>query len=172
MNRKKLAIILITLLLVQSIPAAKVFCEETAPLNPSARAPSICFRQIYSIMCVALSIYKADAVNRFSKEDLARRYGGLPAGESARFDLARIDMGKRGWTRYYPFRIGGRDFIARVFLTEERFYQPPAPILFQAEIDNPAVTIQILPGVNELLSECRIRPHPPIYPTTAVAASP
>ncbi|MDP2913725.1 MAG: hypothetical protein Q8N91_06975 [Candidatus Omnitrophota bacterium] len=188
MNRKRLSIVLTALFLVQIVPFTKIFCEEAVLLNPStllrvdtelgrsinpsAKVPSIYFKQIYGIMCMALSIYKADAVRHSSKEDLIRRYDGAFPDRSARFDLNNIDIGKKGWTRYYPFAAGNKNFIARIFLTEERFYQPNAPVLFQAHIDNPAVTIQILPGVNEILRGCQIKPHPAIYPATEIAASP
>lgn len=167
MNKKRLSIAAAMLFLVQLILPAQGLCEEAAILNPAAKIPSVSFRQVYGIMCMALSIYNLDAVKNRSKEDIVRIYNAIPPDPAARFELNNIDMGKKGWTRYYPFLIGKKYFIARIFLTNERFYQPKAPVLFEAYIANPAVTIQILPGVNEILENCRIRPHA-FYPAAQV----
>lgn len=78
-----------------------------------------------------------------------------------RFDLDRIDMGKKGWTRYYPFSISGKDFIMRIFLTREYLFQPKAEVLYEDTTGDKELTFQILPGLNKILEGCRIKPHNP-----------
>ena len=173
--KKRLPVILAVLFLVQSIPLLQGTCAENYLLNPPSRvnlsSPDTPFREIYEVFCAALTIYKLDAIEGHSKEALMRECAAKLPGKEINFDLRRIDMGKKGWTRYYPFSIGDRHFIIRIFLTEERAYQAKAQTLFEGAIDNPAVTFQILPGINDILKDCRIAPYK-FYPSSEADKSP
>ena len=176
MNKKRLSIVLAIFFLVQTIPLHSGLSQEAVyPLNPhtkvSLNEPDICFQHVYAALCGALFIYRLDAVKRYSGEALIRKASGIPALSEVRFDMEHIDLGKKGWTRYYPFSVGDRNFIARIFLTEERAYQPEVKVLFEANIKNPDVTFQILPGLSDILEGCQIKPHT-IYPTSQVDRSP
>jgi len=115
-------------------------------------------------------IYELDAVKRYAKDAIMREYPGLFFNAEVRFDLANIDLGKKGWTRYYPFSVGDKNFIMRIFLTAERSYQVPVATLFEGSIQKPAVTFQVLPCVNEILADCKIKPIG-TYPTHEVDGS-
>ena len=160
--------------LVQVISSPHESFAETCALNPPTKVslnnPDICFKQVYEVFYLVLSIYKSDAVEKRPKETLLRELGTLFDSE-VRFDIEHIDIGKKGWTRYYPFCIDGKSFIARIFLTGERAYQPEVAVLFEAIVEDPSVTIQILPGINAILKDCNIRPYN-FYPVSQAATSP
>jgi hypothetical protein len=131
------------------LPQSKIDLKESGNL----------FKYTYGVSCLALSIYKADAVNRLSKETILKDYGKIASGGELTFDLNNIGIGKRGWTRHYVFSVGDRQFIARIFLTKERFYQPKVKVLYEISMESPEVTLQILPGLNSILKDCRIKPQ-------------
>lgn len=158
MDKKRLSIVLAMLFLAQVTAFPETSYAETASLADT-KLPSNCFRQLYSILYVALSIYKSDTIKGYSKEAIKDEFSGSFFNREVRFDLERIDIGKKGWTRYYPFSVGKEHFIVRIFLTEELAYQSKAPVLFEASIVNPAVTAQVLPGINDIIKDCRIRPY-------------
>lgn len=158
MNKRRLSIALTVFFLVQVILPIRSFSATGSPLS-EAKLPNSCFKQLYNILCLSLAIYKSDALQNCSREDIARMYGNSLFNSEVRFDLANIDMGKKGWTRYYLFSVGEEQFIARVFLTAERPYQPKVSVLYEASVMNPAVTVQVLPGLNTILEQCRIKPH-------------
>lgn len=173
MNRKRVPIILAVFFLVQVIASSQVSPQETCILNPPTKVSlnnsDIPFEYLVETMSLALWFYKLDAIERYPKDALIRKYGGTIVNPKVRFYLER--GGKKGWTRYYPFSIGRRHFIARIFLTEERPYQPEVPILFESVMQNPAVTVQILPSLNEILKECKISPRD-LYLSSPAATSP
>jgi hypothetical protein len=162
------------------------FLAQITPLNggaspqpdnlipPAKVAPSIpdtCFRQIYGIVYGALYLYKLDAINRFSKDYILSEWGKESfCFSGVQYDIKNMDIGRKGWTRYYPFQVGNNNFIVRVFRTEERAYQPKIDVLFEGEIENPAVTFQVLPNLNSILKDCRIKPHT-AYPYSRNAAT-
>jgi len=117
------------------------------------------FKKIYDSVCFALSVYVSDVIGRSSKEDLIKNFSRIALHPGIRFDLENMDIIKKGWTRYYPFSIEGKEFIMRIFLTSERSYQPPAPVLYEGSIATPAVTFQVLPSLNTILSDCKIKPR-------------
>lgn len=174
MDKKRLSIILTIFFLVQSVPAA-VLSQETCLLNPPTKVnindTSFSFKRIYDTVYLGLLMYKLDAIERCSKYDIISKYGDKVFGLSAvRFDLEHMDMGKRGWTRYYPFSIDGRQFIMRIFLTEERSYQAYTKVIFEMNIESPNITLQILPGINAILESCRIAPHTFYYDRQAAVS--
>jgi hypothetical protein len=132
------------------------------------------FKEIYESVCVGLSIYKMDVIEKYTKEkittDFRAGHGRAGCGKSVRFDLKNIDIGKKGWTRYYPFSIGNKDFLMRIFLTSELHYQPNVKVLYEGSLRDPAVTFQVLPSLGELLSDCNIKPFK-TYPTSQVDRS-
>lgn len=132
---------------------------ENSTLNPPSRIDNTAFHRLYSVLCIAVTIYKLDAVEGIRKEAIIREHGGSLSAPDVRFDLSRIDRGRKGWTRYYPVAIGDGQFIVRIFLTGERVYQPQIPVLCEVVLNDPAVTCQLLPGINSIIESRRIRPH-------------
>ncbi|MDD5174660.1 MAG: hypothetical protein WC482_03800 [Candidatus Omnitrophota bacterium] len=163
MNKVKWPVFLALFFLVQSIASSSVSSFENNPLNPPTNIdinysdPAV--KKIYDAVCVGLFLYELDTISRSSKEEIESGYCGLSLDSGVSFDLANMDIGKKGWTRYYPFSIGNKAFIMRIFLTSERAYQPSAPILYEGAITVPAVTFQVLPSLNEILSDCKIKPR-------------
>jgi len=156
------------LFLVPSIIAVpQGMLPGTLPIQPESKVSltksKITFKQKFDILCLALLIYKLDAVKRCSKgvvqEILRKEYDGAFVNfVGLQFDLENIDLGKKGWTRYYPFSIYDDHYIVRVFLTAERAYQPAVTVLHEGVIKSPPVTFQILPGLNSILDQCEIEP--------------
>lgn len=163
MNRKRVTALVAVFFLIQTIPSASGVEIPAAALNPPlkvAAASETCFPKICEIVCNALFIYKLDALERRSKADIIEHYGvAFSRLIDVRFDLDRIDTGRKGWTRHYPFSVDGNDFIIRIFLTEERTYQPEIEPLFEGTIASPAVTFQIIPGISTLLNDKPVAPH-------------
>ena len=65
----------------------------------------------------------------------------------------------------------GKDFIMRIFLKEDHRRQQAAPILYEGRVEDPAVVFQVLPSLNEILSNCKIKPRY-AYSTREVDSSP
>lgn len=161
MNKKKVSVILAIFFLVQAIPFSQGLSQENCLLNPPTKVslaePDIYLQQRYYVVCLALSIYKKDAFEKGSVETLIGQFGDRSFNQRVRFDMSH--MKRKGWTRYYPVFIDEKPFIVRVFLTEELIYQPKVKVLFEASIKNPPVTLQILPGINAVLADCKIKPY-------------
>ena len=81
------------------------------------------------------------------------------SGSDVRFDFAHIDLMRKGWTRYYPFSVGEKRFIARIFLTKEALFQPKVRVVSELVIEDFGITLQVLPGISEILSDCKIKPN-------------
>lgn len=128
------------------------------------------FKNIYESVYTGLSIYKLDAIEKYTKEMIITNSQYGARNSLIRFDIENIDIGKKGWTRYYPFSIGDKNFIMRIFLTEELQYQPNVRVLYEGTIEEPAVTFQILPSLNDILLDCKIKPFR-TYSTTLVDQS-
>ena len=162
MNKRRWSIILVIFFIVQSIAPATILPFEINPLNPpirvNANSSDGSFQKLCGAICLGLFIYELDAVKGCAKDAIIKEYPGLLFNPEVRFDLANIDLGKKGWTSYYPFSVGDKDFIMRIFLTCEKAYQPAAPVLYEGSIANPAVTFQVLPSLSEILSDCKIKP--------------
>jgi hypothetical protein len=166
-KRKWLAVVvsffLFSDVVIPSVSSAINFPLTQIKVDPNTIDRS--FKKIYDSVCFALSVYVRDVIGRSAKENLIRDFSDVALHPGIRFDLEKIDMIKKGWTRYYPFSIDGKEFIMRIFLTSERSYLPAAPILYEGSIATPAVTFQVLPSLNTILSDCKIKPHRAYSPT-------
>lgn len=176
MNGKKAPLIVLASFLVQTIVSSVGQADYLYPLRPPARVdpanPGILFQNIWDVVRKGLSLYEMDCLKRYPKEDVIQRYRrffGLAS--EVRFDLEHIDIRKGGYTRYYPFSIGDNNFLIRIFLTTESALQPKVEVLFEGKTENPALTFQVLPALNSVLKDCRIKPHN-IYPNLEAARSP
>ncbi len=171
MSKKKWSLLLAVFFMVQSITSSSILSFESSPLNPPTNIDvnysDPVMKKVYDAICLGIFLYELDTIKRLSKEDVERSCSGLLLNSLVRFDLANMNMGKKGWTRYYPFSIDGKNFIMRIFLTAERLYQPAAPILYEGGISNPAVTFQVLPSLNEILSDCKVKPLKLYYSSSA-----
>ena len=163
MSKKKWSLLLAIFFLVQSISSSLALSFESSLLNPptniDANYSDGVVKKIYDAICLGISLYQLDAIGRSSGPDIEKSYAALALNSEARFDLANMGMGKRGWTRHYPFSVGNRAFIMRIFLTAERAYQSAEAVLYEGAINDPAVTFQILPSINDIISSCKIKPH-------------
>jgi hypothetical protein len=112
------------------------------------------FNQLLTAVRTGVAIYRLDAMGECPKADI-------------KFDISKMDLGKKGWTRYYSFSIGNRDLIIRIFLTGEYEYQitiPDEDIILQASRKDIGITYQVFTGVNAILKNSRIKPHAPFDP--------
>ncbi|MCX5686464.1 MAG: hypothetical protein NTW09_03275 [Candidatus Omnitrophica bacterium] len=171
MNKKRLSIVLAIFFLVQVGCLPQNLSAEICALNIPSRIADPHFRNMNIAADVALSIYKKHELGKISKEDIAREFFGGAINECVKFDLDDLRLGKGGWTRYYPVSILGEDLIARVFLSDEEVLQPNVKVIFEAKIENPRITCQIIPNVSDILKDCRIEPHR-VYDNTEAARSP
>lgn len=175
MNKRRWPIMLASLLLAFLIATPPLFSVENNFLNPPLKvninSTDNSFKSLYGAVCLGIFFYELDAVKKLTKEEIVRQYPDILFNSEIRFDLANLDLGKKGWTRYYPFSVGNKDFIMRIFLTSERAFQAPVAALFEGNIEQPAVTFQVLPCLNEILADCKIKPTR-IYPSRQVDSSP
>ena len=158
---KRWSVFLVVFFLIQYITPPDVLSGINFPLTNikvDSNSPDHFFKNIYESIYLGLSIYRLDAIEKYTREKLITDLGDACLKSDIRFDLKNIDMGKKGWTRYYPFSIGDKNFIMRIFLTEELRYQPEVKILYEGRLESPAITFQILPSLNEILSDCGIKP--------------
>ena len=161
-NKRKWFAVLVVFFLLSDVIIPSVSTAANYPLTQIKVDPDTvdkAFKKIYDSVSFALSVYVSDVIERSSKESLIRNFSQVVLHPSIRFDLENIDVIKKGWTRYYPFSIDGKEFIMRIFLTSERSFLPDAPILYEGSIMNPAVTFQVLPSLKEILSDCKIKPR-------------
>jgi len=160
LKRNRCLAVLVVFFLIQYVVPSEILSGNNFPLpqiRTGADSVDTLFKPIYESICVGLTIYKLDTIGHYTKEKIMTN-SRAGAGNLVRFDMDNIDVGKKGWTRYYPFSIGEKNFIMRIFLTQELQYQPKVKVLYEGTIEDPAVTFQILPSLNELLSDCSIKP--------------
>ena len=142
-------------------PQTKVSLNETDPV----------LKYRHDIVSGGLVIYHSDVVKRLPPRDIIKTYGELFSTLSdVEFDFKKIHLIRKvGLTRYYPFSIKGTNlsFIIRIFRTEERALQVPAPVLDEGPVDGLGLTFQILPSLEEVLRTCRIKPHNPAFASDA-----
>jgi len=173
-NKQITFVVTIALFIVQAFFIAGTLQAEVYPPNPlteiHADKGNVAFREACNIICMALSLYKSDAFQRLPKEELIKMYGIALPDSVVRFDLENLDVLKKGWTRYYPFSIDGKGFVARIFLTKENYFQPELPVISEMVVEKLGVTLQILPDINEILDDCRIKPNK-IYKPSMVEKS-
>lgn len=171
MDKKRTAVVALIFFLIQAIPLTGLAPAEIYSLNPpssiDANNPNVPFQEACNIFFVALSLYESDAVKRLQKDEIIRIYAPLMAAADVRFDLEHIDLMKKGWTRYYPFSVGERKFIARIFLTKESYFQAELPVISEIVVEKIGVTLQVLPGLAEILKDRAIRPNKPYPPSPA-----
>ena len=126
------------------------------------------FNQLLSAVQTGIAIYRLDAMGGCPKAELKAKCETIAAANSIpSFDIDRMGLGKRGWTRYYPFSIGGRDLIIRIFLTDQYTFQSKIQdkdIILQASRKDLGITYQVFTGVNAILKGCSIKPHAPFDP--------
>ena len=167
MNKKITAVMAVTLFVVQAILLTGPAPAESLPSNPlteiNTSGANLPFKDTCNFLCMALSLYRSDAFKGMTKEELITAYSPMLSGSDVRFDLARVDLMKKGWTRYYPFSVGEKSFVARIFLTKEAYFQPKVQVLSELAIEDSGVTIQVLPGIDEILNDCKIKPNKACY---------
>jgi hypothetical protein len=172
--KKSTALIAAAFFVVQVALFAGAASAEIYSPNPLTRintdGNNVIFKETCSFLCAVLSLYKSDVLDKLAKEDLIRVYAPILEDLKARFDFDNIDIGKKGWTRYYPFSIGTKKFVARIFLTKEAYFQPKVQVLSETVMENLGVTLQVLPDINEILDNCKIRPNK-IYGSSLVDKS-
>ena len=126
------------------------------------------FNQLLSAVQTGIAIYRLDAMGGCPKAELKAKCEAIAAANPLPdFDISKMDLGKKGWTRYYPFSIGNKDLIIRIFLTGECGYQSKIPdedIILQASRKDLGITYQVFTGVNAILKSCGIKPHTPFDP--------
>ncbi|MFA5143472.1 MAG: hypothetical protein WC522_04820 [Candidatus Omnitrophota bacterium] len=163
MKKRKTAAFAVFFFLVQAIQLAGTVPAENLSPNPLTEikvgGASLPFKDTCTFLCMALSLYRSDAFQGMTKSELAKIYAPFLADSAIRFDFENLDIGRKGWTRYYPFSVSGRQFVARIFLTKEMPFQPCVTVLSEIACENLGVTLQVLPGIDEILSGCRIRPN-------------
>jgi hypothetical protein len=167
-KRKKLSGVLAVLFLIQVISLPQYLNAETFSLNPASRISEPSFQQISTAVCLAVLFYKQDVLSPVSRQDIISGFTKLNGGD-VRFDIRKI--ARDGLVSLYPVTIAGRDFLIRIFLSAKDVEPPPVKILFEIKIDNPPVTCQILPSINDILKSCEIKPHK-VYSTHQVEISP
>ena len=171
MNKKITAVIAVTLFLVQAILLAGTVPAESLSPNPlteiNASGANLPFKDTCNFLCMALSLYRSDAFKGMSKEELVKVYSPILSGSDVRFDFAHIDLIRKGWTRYYPFSVGEKRFVARIFLTREASFQPVITPISELLVEDSGVTLQILPGINDLLADHKIKPIKIVSPSPA-----
>ena len=175
MNKKRTAVLTVTFFLVQAFFLSGFAPAEVYLLNPptgigtaGANTP---LKNTCGIFFKALELYKADALEGLAKDEIIKRYNDVCADSPVKFDLENLDLVRKGWTRYYPFSIDGRNFVARVFLTKETIFQPKINPISELVLNRLGITVQILPGINEILSDRRIKPNKVYDPSIAGRSS-
>ena len=169
MKRSRWLIFLVVFFLVQYIVPSEILSGPDLLLPQMRTDPGSSehfFPQIYKSICIGISMYVLDAIEGYSKEKLIATFRST-GGRLVKFDLENIDIGKKGWIRHYPFSIGNKNFIMRIFLTAERSYQPEAKVLYEGKLAEPEVTFQILPSLNEMLADCSAKPFKIYSPSQA-----
>jgi len=164
---------LVVFFLIQYFAPSETFSEPNIllpQLKTVADPSDPMFKEIYQSVYTGLSIYMLDVTGCCTKEKLMAGLESAPGGP-VKFDIENMDLGKKGCTRYYPFSIEDKNFIMRICLTEELRYQPKVKVLYEGTLVSPPVTFQVLPSVNDILSDCKIAPFK-IYSSSQVDRSP
>jgi hypothetical protein len=159
MKKLLLTVVAISLTAFVAFPQ---FLQAEALLNPPSRVNSnyrdLPFEYKCEVWGLSLTLYKLETIIEGDQRiELERRLAASLAASDIKFDLSHV--GRKGYTRYYPFSINGRSFLGRVFLTSEKAFQERLEVLFEAASEERGVTFQILPGVNSILEGCKVRPH-------------
>lgn len=176
MNKKKWSLLLALFFLVQSIIISPIFSFESSSLNPPTLDSNCAQGRLKQLLVNAVSlgvfIYKLDALEGLTKQEISTRYPSLFFNRGVFFDVNDIDTVKHegALIRYYPFSIEGKNFIMRIFLPYDGIHPPDAPVLYEVRLHNPEVVFQVLPSLNEILADCKIKPRQ-IYSSSEVNRS-
>jgi len=106
-----------------------------------------------------------DVYKRHAKDEIVKMMSEFEGNKFFSLDMIDFDVdnihyfGKKGYTRYYPFYVNKRPYILRIFRTDEHHFQPDVEILYEGKMSSPAVTLQILDGVNCILKDCDMAPR-------------
>ncbi len=161
MKQGKLLIILAGFALVSTLFCATLRAETTTiiPINkvsPTEPQQNISFLKTFNVITLALSVYQMDAKKRMSKEEIQEKISdelaSLRSSLDIIFDINKIDLNRRGFTRYYPFGVNGEDLIIRIFNISEKHFLPECDVLYEGRLDNLALGFQITPGIRTILS--------------------
>ena len=172
MGRNYIAIIAI--FLVQGTAALQGALAESSSLNPPTKvnlnSQDIGFIDKYSIVHQAVYLYKIDAIGKAHRQEIIADYNTWTTSDTcAIFNVYNIE--KDGWTRYYPVTVSDHVLTVRVFLTSKRDCQAEVQVLYEGSIENPPVTFQVLPGVNDIIKDRQMKPHRPNYNAIAAVGS-
>ncbi len=162
-KKRRFAIAIIIFFLALAASSPDISEAQNSALSPPMRITEHLFKEVYATVSVAFSVYKMDAMDGLSMENIIDKHRAALIGADVKFDLEHMDLRRKGWTRHYPVSIRGENFIVRLFLTGERAYQPALPVLFEMDIKDPDVTCQILPDINSILGPAGIKPLRPTY---------
>lgn len=178
MNKDKLLLILICLFLVHATVATSSNIG-TSPLrlnqkvSPIETSQALTFLKEFNVLTFALGLYQLDARERLSKAKIKEKMT-LDSTIWERefgisFDLDNIDFKRKGFTRYYPFTVNGKDFIIRIFDVREKHRMPKFEVFCEGIFEDSKIGFQIIPGVKTILKSKRIKkiPFPRLvsYPT-------
>lgn len=164
MNKSRLLLTIVCMFLVhtQLVASTNVGTllltppKKVSPLEASQRDA---FLKEFNLLTFALGMYRLDTEVRLTGDEirniLNENIEHLERVCSIVFDFDRIDFRKKGYTRYYPFTIDGKDYIIRIYLEEERHFLPYADILAQGIFHNSGIGYQIIPGINSILNEVK-----------------
>jgi len=117
------------------------------------------FAKEFNILTFALGMYQLDVGERLSKENIKMRLSDevlfCKEAFSIVFDMENIDFNRKGFTRYYPFSVNGKDFIIRIFDADEKCYLADFEIFYDGVLEESNIGFQIIPGVKEILADTK-----------------
>ena len=165
LSKNRLLVITVCLFLVHTCAIASTELG-TSPINPARKVSPTelnikeLFALEFNILAFARGIYSMDVEERLTKADIKKRLAdGLDtcARElSLTFDLDNIDFRKKGFTRYYPFNVEGKDFIVRIFDAREEYYLPDFEVFYEGKYGDTNIGFQIIPGLATILADTKI----------------
>jgi len=101
---------------------------------------------------------------------MAARSETWKEGLDIAFDMDNIDFGKKGFTRYYPFTVDGRDLIIRIFDVRETSFLPEFRVFEEGVFEDSRIGFQIIPGIQDIVASKKIKklpvPQPAIFATS------
>ncbi len=164
MNKGKPLLIIACLILVHTASTAAPDIR-TYPISPVQKVSPTetgikeIFAREFNILAFALGIYYLDVEKRLPKYAI-KKYLALGTAMceenlSVAFDLDNIDFKRKGFTRYYPFKVGGKDCIIRIFDLKERHYLPDFDIFYEGVFEESNLGFQVIPGVDAILKEVK-----------------
>lgn len=168
MIKKKLSIVLAIFFLVQVCCLSQNLGAEVYALHPASRISEQSLQQASTAYYLTITAYEKELFSpafRYEIENEAARLNS----NGVRLDFD--NMSRDGLICLYPVTIGGKSFLMKIFMTAKNVEAPGLRIIDEMNIDSPPVTCQVLPCVNDILKDCRIKPDR-IYNNTEAARSP